>query len=136
MGLKGPLRDPDSVRGQREGAGNINAPTIESQVPVPPAWLAVKEKRLFEQLIDDAQRAGIPVLAIDSHAYAMVSRLMLQAQKEKDGNTLARIMRSLLPWMQAAGLNALGRARLGVKREKKKTGTVASILEAKHNRGA
>lgn len=127
MGLRGPTRDPNSIRGMRENGPAPVAPVQE--VPKPPTWLTPPERKMFRNLVDEAIAAGTPLLKIDAHSFAMIARLMLKAQTETDGSTLARLMRTLLPWMQAAGLTAIGRARLGIKQVEKKKSPTAKLLE-------
>lgn len=127
MGLRGPLRDADSTRGARQARSQVAAlPTV---MPDPPVWLNPDEKKLFRTLVEDAIAANGPVLRVDALVFANIARLQLALQKERHGNTAARMMRTLLPWMQAAGLTAVGRARLGVKQVEKKKSVTSQLLE-------
>jgi hypothetical protein len=118
MGQRGPLTSPTSQRGRRKLAGKVIE--IPCERPTPPIWLSGEDQKLFNQLVSEAIESKTPIRRIDGHTYAMVAKLMNQARLETDGDRLSRIMRTLLPWMQAAGLNAMGRARLGVPNEKEK----------------
>jgi len=127
MGLRGPTRSPDSRRGAREA--ETSPVTVIQQSLEAPAWLTPVEKVSFAALVDEAKSAGLSVLRVDAHAYAMVTRLRLCAQAEVDGNAVARIMRTLLPWEMAVGLNAMARVRLGIKQQIKKTSMTARLLD-------
>ena len=118
MGQRGQLTSPTSRRGRAQLAGKVIE--IPSERPEPPIWLNAEDKKLFNQLVGEAIESKTPIRRIDGHTYAMVDKLMNRAKLENDGDRLSRIMRTLLPWMQAAGLNAVGRARLGVPNTKDK----------------
>jgi phage terminase small subunit len=126
MGLRGPLRDKDSVRGARE---NAVTGTAVQRAPEPPNWLTAPEKKIFVELVEQAIAANMPLLEIDNVAYAMIAKLSLAVRKETSATEIAKCMRTLLPWMQAAGLTAIGRARLGVKQVEKKESATARLLQ-------
>lgn len=128
MGLRGPTRDPLSRRGLQENEGS--GETVIQNAPEPPTWLSAGEKSAFNALVQDAIASGIPILKIDDNAFAMVTRLRVLARKEKEANSLARIMRTLLPWETAAGMNAVGRARLGIKQTAKKRSATLQLLDS------
>jgi hypothetical protein len=88
MGLRGPLRNPNSVRGKREAAkavrGAVELAIIDRQpgtkpfgvaqkpaVPTCPEWLSPDQAELFASLVSDLQAADVPVKNIDSHAIMM-----------------------------------------------------------------
>jgi hypothetical protein len=102
---------------------------ITQRAPEAPAWLSKAEREEFDALVQLALGANTPILEVDAGTYALIAKGLVSARKVKDPNALARIMRTLLPWMQAAGLTAIGRARLGVKQSEKKTSTTAKLLE-------
>lgn len=121
------MRDNESTRGIRES--RVEVMKTASAMPDPPSWLNPDEKKLFKALVEDAIAANGPVLRVDALVFANIARLQLALQKERHGNTAARMMRTLLPWMQAAGLTAVGRARLGVKQVEKKKSVTSQLLE-------
>lgn len=127
MGERGPLRYPLSTRGLKETGGQPAA--YAQNPPPPPSWLTPKEKEIFRQMIDQAIEAGIPMEKVDGFLFANMARLQLKFQREKDGSTAARIMRTLAPLLKDSGLGGQGsRRRIGVvKREKKLSGALAVI---------
>lgn len=126
MGLRGPLRDKESTRGRKE---LVPTYALASVIPDPPSWLNPEEKKLFKSLVEDAVAANGSVLKVDAIVFGNIARLQLALQNERHAKTQAQIMRTLLPWVQAAGMTAVGRARLGVKQEQKKQSPTSRLLE-------
>jgi hypothetical protein len=129
MGLRGPIRDPESRRGAAEGLTVL--PVHDHRQPTPPSYLSAKEKSLFATLVDEASRASLSPLLVDAHLYAKIARMELMLEKEQDVDRFLKVMRTLLACYQSAGMTEVARRRLGIRVENKKRGTVSSILEAK-----
>jgi len=127
MGLRGPLQSKDSVRGMRE-AGRSTVSVIPAVLPDPPSWLNAEEKKVFRSLVDDAAVGG-HVQRVDAIVFANIARLQNAMQRERHANTYARLMRTLLPWLMAAGFTAVGRARLGLAPPEKKKSVTSQLLE-------
>lgn len=121
MGSRGPLRKPNSVRGQREGLSPV--------LPIPerpecPAWLPAKLRPRFDELVRQAEAAGVPTKTGDGALFAQAAALeasLAEAYKAGDMALVNRVSRSLLPVLQAIGLTPQSRMRMGVRGEKAET---------------
>lgn len=129
MGMRGPIRDPESRRGTSEGLSVL--PVADQRPPAAPRYLSAKEKKIFSELVDDAMRASLAPLLVDAHLYAKIARMEVMLEKEKDADRFLRVMRTLLACYQSAGMTEVARRRLGIRPEKKKSSMVAGIIEAK-----
>lgn len=131
MGERGQIRQPDSRRGVREGLAVI--PVSDLRPPDPPKYLSAKEKNVFRDLVLDAQRASLSPLLVDSALYAKIARLEVMMERETEPGRFLSLMRAQLANYQAAGMTEVARRRLGIRPEKKKTGTVEGIIAAKRS---
>lgn len=115
MGLTGPIRDPNSRRGLREGLGAaIGADTADPITP--PSWLLPKAKRIFKQLCADMAGARVPVKFLDAHAVGMAAQtLAMQDQVENNPALFARVGRDAMQWLEAIGATPRSRARMGIR---------------------
>lgn len=130
MGLRGPLRNPTSERGQREGLLVINADTAPAERLKPPKWLSADQKRLFRELEQQLVAAEVPLKAIDSYSVAMAAKTMDLAARETDAGKFARLGRDALAWMAACGATAKSRAQLGIRPRSKPKVDRASALKS------
>ena len=118
MGLRGPIRDPNSRRGRQEAARRAKLALVSSGTakpePVKPAatkpkraadqpqhpgaptcpeWLSEDQAALFCELVDDLQAAQVPIKHIDSHAIMMavqcLSGVREAAEISQDGEVQA-----------------------------------------------
>ena len=132
MGVRGPIRDPESRRGVREGLAVL--PVSDVRAPEPPKYLNAKEKAIFREIVADAQKAALTPLLIDSALYGKIARMELMMQRETEPGRFLSLMRAQLANYQAAGMTEVARRRLGIRPEKKKIGTVEGIIAAKRLR--
>lgn len=149
MGLRGPLRQPDSYRGSREMPGfRLDDP----ETPKPPAHLSSRAKRIFKSLVGDLVGAKVPIKKVDGHAIAMAAYCINATQewteKEKApsltpkdaleiSRMIARFQRDAQAWMAAICATPQARARIGLRStEKPKADTVKKILEARQARAS
>lgn len=147
MGLRGPLRNPDSTRGVREGT---RATATMAETPVVPAGLSKSAARLFVSLVRDLQAAGVPVKQVDAHAIGQaascLSESKLWARREKRTRGLEeklscsrearRYARDSRDWLAMIGGSPQSRARMNIKTPPPKTTrTVLSIIAAQKERG-
>jgi phage terminase small subunit len=130
MGLRGPLRDPHSLRGQQEGI-QIDAP----ERPDTPKWLDGPAKKIFRSLLDDLVAARVPVKKVDGHAIAMAANCIWQAQKWTEheatqgisrefqaqcAQLVARFQRDAQEWLSVIGGTPKSRAQMGLRGQEKK----------------
>lgn len=114
MTSRGPLRDPDSVRGLKDGGGQrVELPNPER--PSCPKWLRKKAAELFEQLVDEAVSGGVPTKGCDAHIFAMAAQCTLDYQAAKDPAARARIGRDLEKFYDVIGATPKARLRMGIK---------------------
>lgn len=149
MGQRGPLRDPNSRRGVREMP---NYTPDAPEKPTAPSWLSKDARIIFDDLVGDLVAADVPLRQVDKHAAAIAANLLKEIQywsKTADAaatgpelrmqcsQVIARLERDLLQWLPAIGGTTKGRFQLGIrgKKEQKKLGAVASILQAKRGVG-
>jgi hypothetical protein len=129
MSLRGPQRSPNSVRGQRQAAKAPVAVVASVAKKIePPEWLTEPEAELFRSVVADAIAANVPVLEVDTLVFANIAVLQKALETETDANKRARFARTLLTWATAAGLTAVGRARLNIVQEKPKESATARLL--------
>jgi len=87
MGMRGPQRNPNSVRGRREiakkqklavigkvGKGKIS-PAVEQigQLPTCPKWLSKPVAEKWTSLVTDMAAAGVPLQQLDSRSIAVAA---------------------------------------------------------------
>jgi P27 family predicted phage terminase small subunit len=142
MGLKGKLRQPGSVRAEREGGTFIDAPEhIDA-----PKFLSKKAKAQFKKLVAELIGAGVPVKQLDCNAIAITAHTVVScgewlerealaeslADKLKCSKEITRYARDLQKWLDMIGATPAARLRLGLKREQPKTSQLATLLAAKN----
>src|SRR4051812_10791397 len=115
MGTRGPIREPESRRGQQEGLAVI--PVSDTRAPEAPAYLNAREKTVFRELVDDALKASLAPLMIDGPLFAKIARMEVMLEKERDPDKFLKVMRMLLNSYQSAGMTEVARRRLGIRPE-------------------
>jgi phage terminase small subunit len=135
------LRQPDSVRGLREGI-TIDKP--ESKID-PPDWLSRPDKKEFKILVRDLTAANVPIKQVDSFAIACCAQCIAAVSKwttmEQEAETLkdklecskqvARYQRDSQKWAETIGATPAARARFGIRSAPKKTGKLAQLIALK-----
>jgi phage terminase small subunit len=115
MGLRGPVRKPNSVRGLREARKaqrlkqqdalgklplNVTSPTpvlIDGEVPTCPTWLSDSGQEIWRNLVDLLGAADVVLKAVDAHAVAMAAYCLAavaewgEREKAKDLSLSARL---------------------------------------------
>lgn len=131
MGFRGPLRDPNSERGQREGLLVINAENAPAERLKPPKWLSAAQKKLFRELEEQLVAAEVPLKQLDAYAVAMAAKTLELASREADAAKFARLGRDSLAWMAACGATVKSRAQLGIRpRAKAKVDRASAVKSA------
>ena len=123
MGVRGPLRLPTSIRGQKEERLARRKPLAYPATATPrkPEWLPDAAKPSWKGVIRDLNAASVPLQRIDGQAIGMYVLTILEVQKATDaGDTklAARLGRDALQWAAAIGATPASRARLGIKPSK------------------
>lgn len=116
MGARGPLRRPDSIRGQRERCKE--APTVEQKGIAKPAWLADSHQDTWNRVLEGLQAAGVPLEAIDAEAvsfYVVCIDGARDAAAKDDLKLVARFSRDAIAWGNLIGATPAARARMGIK---------------------
>lgn len=159
MGLRGPQRDPNSVRGKREArklahlsvidGGAASEPGIEDGhgMPVCPKWLSIQARTIYNGLVADLTAAKVPIKAIDAHAISMAATCLEAIQEAEDMyrdlkgvsslrveamKLKARYQRDLQSWLNLICATPGARARLGMKpAPERKGGKLAELLAAR-----
>lgn len=139
---KGILRQPGSVRAEREGGVHFDEP----ESVVAPEWLGPNQQSAFHTLVDELAQAKVPIKQIDVHAIANVAYTIASiaewAQREQEATAIkdkiecskqvTRFQRDCQKWLEVLCASPAARARIGMKATPKKTGTVANLLALKH----
>jgi len=102
MGLRGPLRNPNSRRGRAEAKAReqmavmdgtsqpksqsvLAMPSPETrEIPPCPDWLSAATRKIYNGLVSELIAASVPIKSIDSHAIAMAAQC-LNAIRETEG---------------------------------------------------
>lgn len=143
MGARGILRQPDSVRAQREGGVTHDAP----EPVTAPKWLSRTAKAEFKRLVEELTTAEVPIKQIDSYAIAMTAYNITAVAEwiEKEQTTdklteqiecskqITRYQRDCQKWLEMIAASPAARARLGMKTKEKKPGIVAGLIAMKKN---
>jgi phage terminase small subunit len=149
MGFRGPLRDPGSRRGAVEMPNSQDSP----ELPQPPSWLGEAAQTVFIQIVNELVEAQVPLKRVDGHSIGMAATCIAEVKRWTEVNealsahdiemrmqcsqVIARNQRDLQGWLAAIGGTVKSRAQMGLrgKKEEKKLGAVASILQAKRGAG-
>ena len=145
MGARGPLRDPNSRRGQAEAVAvhRINlddtiavvgpsAQTRQTQGyhPVCPTGLPQRVAELWQEIVDNLMEAKVPVKQIDMYAISQAARCLAGAERADalmDDPTLdgkghlaalklgQQFGKDLVQWLTLIGATPAARARIGIK---------------------
>ena len=130
MGLnRGPLRNPESVRGRKERA---IAPfvSVEPERPAPPAILNTEmEREMFESLVADCIAANVPVKKADALAFAMtVKTVTIMSDPKTPPLRASRLSEAAMKWIDLIGASPKSRARLGIREKPKETSKLARLI--------
>lgn len=126
MGQRGPLRDPDSIRGQREQPQP--APPIQQDIQ-PPDGLTERELEIFAELVTAAKQARVPILSAYARGYAAMARLEAMGEAcSSDPREYTAIQRTLQKLRGDYGLTNMSAARLGIKQTEKKISPTLQLL--------
>lgn len=153
MGLRGPLRDPNSRRGRKESVGRnvlaVMAPADGSPrvLPVCDPDLPERVRQIFADLVRWAAEAKLPLKQMDSVAFTGASRCVYAIERastimedpDADAETRVSAMRlsaslerDLQKWLEMIGGTPGSRARIGIRAEPpKKEGPLARMLAAR-----
>lgn len=123
MTSRGPLRQPGSVRGLKEG---VELPSPES-IPAP-KWLKKRAQEVFLKLVAEAIDGGVPTKACDSHIFAMAAQCTVDYQTAKDAAARARIGRDLEKFYDVIGATPKARLRMGLKGKPPAQSKTAKLL--------
>ncbi len=120
MGSRGPLRNPNSQRGQRERRKGKRASAPRGATPEQPAWLPAEAEGTWDAVLCDLQAAGVPLQRIDGHAIAFYCTCIEGARKaaqDDDPKLVARFSRDAIAWGNLIGATPAARARMGIRPE-------------------
>lgn len=126
MNSRGPLRDPTSVRGSKEGITLPEPEAIEA-----PAWLRKRSREVFQKLVSEAISGGVPTKACDVHIFAMAAQATVDYQTAKDPASRARIGRDVEKFYDVIGATPKARLRMGLKGKagsQSKTGKLLAMV--------
>jgi hypothetical protein len=106
MGIRGPLRNPNSRRGRAEirriqklaenppapvkhpQPAPENPPVTPENLPTPPECFNREQKKLFQNLVVDLLAAKVPLRRVDGHAIAQAVRCIAAIEEaEEIGNS-------------------------------------------------
>lgn len=110
MTSRGPIRQPDSVRGLKEG---VSLP--EPEAIVAPTWLKKRAREVFAKLVTDAISGGVPTKECDAHMFAVAAQATVDYQMAKDAGVRTRIGRDLEKFYDVIGATPKARLRMGLK---------------------
>jgi len=127
MGFRGPIREADSRRALQANNGKPQTLPVPER-PLAPRWLKVKQRKLFNQLVDEAVAAGIPTKALDAHAFAITAQYLLDYQAARDSQERSRIGRDLHAYLDVIGATTKARLRMGIKTSKVKDSKTSQLL--------
>jgi len=164
MGQRGPVRNPNSRRGQAEirkqqrltavngpstsgGSPSIDTP---ANLPTCDKCLPRRVQEIYRNLVIDLAGANVPIKQIDSHAVTMAARCLeaverAEALAEEDSPAEVKLAalrlqgqysKDLIQWLQLICATPGARARIGMKgtEPKRAMGPLAAILAAKQGR--
>lgn len=83
-----------------------------------PEWIPAEAKGIWDTVLKDLVKAGVPLMRVDNHAVGMYCATIHEAQKaagKGDTKLAARLGRDVLQWAAAIGATPASRARLGIK---------------------
>ncbi len=156
MGLRGPLRDPESRRGKQEARkGQVLAMVQGAPVavaspaaPVCDSNLPARVQEIYGNLMAWAIEAKTRVKQIDSVAFTQAARGLYAIERAESvmedprtsGSTMLEAMkmmqtadRSIQNWFKEIGASPAARARMGQKPEPEKRGGAIADLIARRN---
>jgi hypothetical protein len=130
MNSTGPLRQPDSQRGQKELGGAIEF----IQEPLsPPSWLNKKERDEFNALIDKQRAAGVGMRSVDAESYGNYVRMMFDFRAAKDPRERLAIRRGMDALGMVLCIGEYPRQRVGIRGKKaQQKGKLALMLERRN----
>lgn len=123
MTTRGPLRQPDSVRGLKEGVEVPRPEAIEA-----PTWLKKRAREVFAKLVAEAIDGGVPTKACDAHIFAMAAQCTVDYQTARDAMARARIGRDLEKFYDVIGATPKARLRMGLKGKPAAQSKTAKLL--------
>lgn len=131
MNSRGPLPQPDSVRGLR---GDNNAPSEFIQEAVtPPDWLARKYHAEFQRIIDKQHGAGVGTRQADADLYAQYVILLDDFRKAKSPDDRQKARRVMAGLEDALVLGEKSRQRVGIRGKKPAQKGKLALMLAKKN---
>jgi len=131
MGLRGPIQNPHSIRGERAQRGGAAKVASPSAGPSSPAWLSGEALAIWKTTLRDLLAAGMVLQKVDGEALASYCDMVAQARELSalaggESNPTAklkylRLAKSLrkdaLLFADRLGLSPASRLRLGIKPE-------------------
>ena len=117
MGSRGPLRNPLSIRGQRENrrARRELTPEVKPVAVTMPGWLPEASRGTWERVLSGLRKASVPLQSIDGDAvgfYVACIDGMAEAMKKPDAALMARFERDAIQWANQIGASPAARALL------------------------
>jgi hypothetical protein len=126
MGLRGPLRDPNSTRGIVENHRNP-VEVVQERIQ-PPSWLKPKPKLFFIDVIDRQIAAGVGVRLADAETYARYADYSIRFRTARDVDTSTKLQRELSKLEAQLSIGEKERKRLGLKVKKSDTNPMAQLV--------
>lgn len=126
MTSRGPIRQPDSVRGIREGIVTPSDP----EAILPPEWLKKRKKvlEIFHWLVAKATEANVPMKQVDAEWFGVAAQCTLDYRNAKTAQDRARIGRDMEKFYATLGLHTMSRARMGIRDKAKGQSKTAKLL--------
>jgi phage terminase small subunit len=120
MGSRGPLRDPNSIRGERETRQQRRkcATDPRSITPTMPDWLPETAASDWRAVVRDLLAADVVLQRIDGFSiglFVLTIQETRKAAEKGDTKLAARLGRDALQWAAAVGATPAARARLNIK---------------------
>jgi hypothetical protein len=148
MGQRGPLRNPNSRRGQAEirkqqrlnaaqpkaEGGQVESISVPDNLPTCDKCLPRRVQEIYRNLVIELAGAGVPIKQIDSYAVTMAARCLEAVERAEalatagDSPVEAKLAalrlqgqygKDLIQWLQLICATPGARARIGMKPDKK-----------------
>jgi phage terminase small subunit len=91
----------------------------------PPSWLTASQRKIFRELVADAQAARINLAQLDAESFAVAATYIEAYRKTPD----VRTGRDLIALLREIGATPMARARLAIKPDTDKKSKMAQILK-------
>lgn len=127
MTERGPIRQPDSVRGIKENGG-VPRETPHPERPRKPEHLSDEVRAIFDELVMDAMECGIPTKGIDSHIFVIAAGLLHDIRTTENEKVRARSEKRLTDVLDLIGGTPKARLRMGIRKPTAKPTRMATIL--------